>query len=138
MKSRYIWAIGVGLVVGLIAGCKENNPKQPVTMAPTPAPTTADRYPEPPPSTLAPTPTATPSDTYSPPVDTTPIPPEERPAPRTGGTRTAKATPAPHRDYAPASPKSGQNYTVKKGDTLQEISQKFYGTTKKWRKIYEA
>jgi nucleoid-associated protein YgaU len=31
-----------------------------------------------------------------------------------------------------------QRYTVEKNDTLQKISQKFYGTTKKWTKIYEA
>lgn len=31
-----------------------------------------------------------------------------------------------------------QKYTVEKNDTLQKISQKFYGTTKKWTKIYEA
>jgi len=31
-----------------------------------------------------------------------------------------------------------QAYIVGKGDTLQKISQKFYGTTKKWVKIYEA
>jgi nucleoid-associated protein YgaU len=29
-------------------------------------------------------------------------------------------------------------YTVGKNDTLQKISKKFYGTTKKWNKIYEA
>jgi len=31
-----------------------------------------------------------------------------------------------------------EKYTVKKGDTLQRISNKLYGTTKKWTKIYEA
>lgn len=31
-----------------------------------------------------------------------------------------------------------QKYTVQKGDTLQKISRSFYGTTKKWTKIYEA
>lgn len=31
-----------------------------------------------------------------------------------------------------------ERYTVRKGDTLQKISQKLYGTTKKWTKIYEA
>lgn len=31
-----------------------------------------------------------------------------------------------------------QKYTVQKGDTLQKISQKFYGTTKKWMQISEA
>lgn len=29
-------------------------------------------------------------------------------------------------------------YTVQKGDTLQKISMKFYGTTKKWKKLYDA
>ena len=33
---------------------------------------------------------------------------------------------------------SGQKYTVGKNDTLQKISKKFYGTTKKWTKIYNA
>ena len=31
-----------------------------------------------------------------------------------------------------------EQYTVKKGDTLQKISRKFYGTTKKWNSIFEA
>lgn len=31
-----------------------------------------------------------------------------------------------------------QQYQVQKKDTLQSISQKFYGTTKKWMKIYQA
>jgi nucleoid-associated protein YgaU len=29
-------------------------------------------------------------------------------------------------------------YVVQKGDTLQKISQKFFGTTQKWKKIYNA
>jgi nucleoid-associated protein YgaU len=33
---------------------------------------------------------------------------------------------------------SFEKYTVAKNDTLQKISMKFYGTTKKWNKIYEA
>ena len=33
---------------------------------------------------------------------------------------------------------SFQKYTVEKWDTLQKISQKFYGTTKRWKKIFEA
>lgn len=33
---------------------------------------------------------------------------------------------------------SFEKYTVGKNDTLQKISKKFYGTTKKWMKIYEA
>jgi hypothetical protein len=31
-----------------------------------------------------------------------------------------------------------EKYTVQKGDTLQKISNKFFGTTKKWMKIFEA
>ncbi|MDD3274327.1 MAG: LysM peptidoglycan-binding domain-containing protein [Candidatus Omnitrophica bacterium] len=31
-----------------------------------------------------------------------------------------------------------EKYTVAKNDTLQKISMKFYGTTRKWMKIYEA
>lgn len=31
-----------------------------------------------------------------------------------------------------------QKYTVQKNDTLQKISQKFYGTTKLWKWIYDA
>ena len=30
-----------------------------------------------------------------------------------------------------------EKYTVQKGDTLQKISKEFYGTTKRWTKIYE-
>jgi nucleoid-associated protein YgaU len=31
-----------------------------------------------------------------------------------------------------------QKYTVQRGDTLQKISKKFYGTSKRWKKIYNA
>lgn len=30
-----------------------------------------------------------------------------------------------------------QTYTIQKNDTLQKISQKFYGTTKKWKMLYD-
>jgi nucleoid-associated protein YgaU len=40
-------------------------------------------------------------------------------------------------EVEPIAPKY-ETYTVKKGDTLQKISKKYYGTTKKWAKIYEA
>ncbi|MDD4955966.1 MAG: LysM peptidoglycan-binding domain-containing protein [Candidatus Omnitrophica bacterium] len=35
------------------------------------------------------------------------------------------------------SEKNYEMYTVQKNDTLQKISQKFYGTTKKWKMIYD-
>nr|MBU1327838.1 LysM peptidoglycan-binding domain-containing protein [Candidatus Omnitrophota bacterium] len=31
-----------------------------------------------------------------------------------------------------------QYYIVQKGDTLQKISEKFFGTTQKWKSIYDA
>ena len=39
---------------------------------------------------------------------------------------------------APAAKTAMKGYKVKKGDTLQKISREFYGTTKKWTKIYDA
>jgi len=39
-------------------------------------------------------------------------------------------------EAAPASDKTYTEYTVQKNDTLQKISKKFYGTTRKWHKIY--
>jgi nucleoid-associated protein YgaU len=38
----------------------------------------------------------------------------------------------------PASEEYFEDYTIQKGDTLQKISQKYFGTTKKWKKIFEA
>lgn len=150
MKSRYIWAIGVGLSVGLIAGC-EDKKQPPISTAPNPAPSTLAPtppvYQEPPitpnePTAAGPGPAAAPTagDDYNPPADPTPIPPENKPTPRAGNrsARAADHKPAPRGGYSPAAPKGGETYTVKKGDTLQEISKKFYGTTTKWRKIYEA
>jgi LysM repeat protein len=37
-----------------------------------------------------------------------------------------------------AEPANIEKYTIQKGDTLQKISKKFYGTTKKWNKIFQA
>jgi len=37
----------------------------------------------------------------------------------------------------PAAP-ACEEYKVQKGDTLQKISEKFYGTTKKWNTIFKA
>ncbi len=35
------------------------------------------------------------------------------------------------------SPLETQAYTVQKGDTLQKISERFFGTTRKWQRIFE-
>jgi len=37
-----------------------------------------------------------------------------------------------------ATEQTSKSYTVGKNDTLQKISKKFYGTTRKWKDIYEA
>ncbi len=41
-------------------------------------------------------------------------------------------------EVAEPSAESTEKYIVKKGETLQKISLKYYGTTKKWNKIFEA
>jgi len=41
-------------------------------------------------------------------------------------------------EVSQAAGQSLEKYTVQKNDTLQKISKKFYGTTKKWTKIYDA
>ena len=35
-------------------------------------------------------------------------------------------------------PAVGTSYTVQKGDTLQKIASKIYGSSKNWHRIYEA
>lgn len=44
----------------------------------------------------------------------------------------------PAEEAAPEKLQQFEKYTVEKNDTLQKISQKFYGTTKRWLKIYDA
>ena len=50
---------------------------------------------------------------------------------------TVSATPEPQQPARPAK-KEARTYTVKKGDSLSGISQKFYGTAKRWKHIVEA
>ncbi|GMV96880.1 MAG: LysM peptidoglycan-binding domain-containing protein [Phycisphaerae bacterium] len=151
MKSRHIGvlgAIGLALVTGGIIGC-ENNKSTGMTTATNepPPPPQPERYPAEPepapvaaatpgPSTATP-PTATPGgeEVYTPaaPVDQSrALPPDNRPS-----TARRRSSPAPAESYQPPA-RGGTTYTVKKGDTLQKISQKFYGTTTKWRKIQQA
>ncbi|MEW5847949.1 MAG: peptidoglycan-binding protein [Myxococcota bacterium] len=55
----------------------------------------------------------------------------------TGTTRSApKAAPRP--SEAPQAPKAGSTYTVRKGDTLWDISRKAYGDGNRWREIADA
>ena len=41
-----------------------------------------------------------------------------------------------HKESAPAA--GGTTYVVQKGDTLEKIAKKFYGSTKKWYRIFKA
>lgn len=61
---------------------------------------------------------------------------EEPTAPRRPSAAPAKRSTAKRA----TSPSAGgsRTYVVQKGDTLQKISQKYYGTTKDWPKIFEA
>lgn len=75
-----------------------------------------------------------------------PKPVEAAPAPKPVAKPEAapKAEPKAEPKAAPkaepkAEPKAGaQTHVVAKGDTLQKISQKYYGTTKKWPSIMKA
>jgi nucleoid-associated protein YgaU len=87
-----------------------------------------ERFPEAQVPPAEPQPTTTATLPPPPPVDTS----AEQPA-----AKSTQSKAQPKESYASGS-KSARSYTVKKGDTLQKISQKFYGTTKKWRQIYEA
>ena len=81
--------------------------------------------------------------TYEKPANTNPAPatvlPEPAPAPEPA---PVAVQPKPVVEPAPA-PKPAEHagantYVVQKGDTLQKISQKTYGTTKKWPAIMKA
>ena len=54
--------------------------------------------------------------------------PRRKPAPKKPEAKSAKPSAGVH----------AKTYVVQRGDTLQKISQKFYGTTKSWQKIFEA
>lgn len=49
-----------------------------------------------------------------------------------------EATGQEAKDIPEVAAEAMEKYTVRKGDTLQKISKKFYGTTKKWKKIFNA
>jgi nucleoid-associated protein YgaU len=76
-------------------------------------------------------------------------PPRPKPAPRVSQPTPPVAEPAWTKPVSlppiesvtvekKSEPEACQEYTVQKGDTLQKISKKFYGSYKKWNKIYEA
>jgi nucleoid-associated protein YgaU len=69
---------------------------------------------------------------------------EPDPTPVDRSARTASDEPAlvpapqPKESYAPAVKDTPRYHVVRKNETLQKISMKYYGTTKSWRRIFEA
>lgn len=136
MKSLRVVAISLVLsVVMFSVGCEQPQPA-PVTQEPevvTPAPFPKDTIPEdnynspPPVITAEPVPTEHPITTIEPGYSS---------APTRRATKSQQAK--PKENYAPAKKATGKTHVIKKGDTLQTISQKYYGTTKNWNKIANA
>lgn len=131
MRSMTAWAMIVVLGIGLaVVGCQEKK-EEPVAQAPTQQP--VEKFPEaqvPPPEPQPQPPPAVTTVSPAPAVDTT----AEKPAATSGH----KAKQQPKESYASGQKKAARTYVVKKGDTLQKISEKFYNTTKKWRRICDA
>lgn len=129
---RSVAALMLVLIVlsSLLAGCKEQKKEEPVTQAPT------QPVPPPFPEAQVPAPEPQPQATVASPPP--PAPPVDTSAADHQSAPTASRKPLPKDNYAPAETKAPRTYVVKKGDTLQKISKQFYGTTRKWRAIYEA
>ena len=115
MKAMIGWALAAVVCMGLIVGCDQK--KEEMTAAP-------EAQPAPPMFPEETVPKAEPAPVAPDPVDVAAA--EPAPAPK----------PAPKENYA--APKAPKTYVIKKGDTLQTISDKFYGTTRKYDKLYQA
>lgn len=63
---------------------------------------------------------------------------EKAPRPDTRAWQPPAVVEEPEPALSPLPSQPLATYTVEKGDTLEKISEKFYGTTRKWRRIYEA
>jgi len=131
MKRVTAWMLVAGVLTGLVAGCEQKT-EEAVAQAPTQDDKLLPLFPEnqvPDPDPQPVTESASPR-ADGPPVDVT--------ATAADSTPVTTARPLPKESYAPTQPKATRTYVVKKGDTLQNISRKFYKTSKKWRAIYNA
>lgn len=129
MKRFNAWMLMAGLLGGFIVGCQEKV-EEPLTQAPDQT-EVLPVFPESQVPSPEPQPTTSPvAESYGPPVDTSVKAPAKKPA--------REVRQLPKESYAPVRKKATRTYVVRKGDTLQKISKRFYGTTKKWRKIYNA
>jgi len=129
MKPICAWMLTAILATILVTGCQEKTDEA-VALAPDQE-EPLQPFPE------DQVPIADPQPEASPPVDTS-IPPVETTVKTTEREPVITPKPAPKENYAPPEKKNVRHYVVRKGDTLQKISKKFFGTTKKWRAIYKA
>lgn len=125
MRNVMVGLMAALAMVALLGGCS-NKVEETVVEVPPQDVDTLPMFPE----EQVPDPEPQPGEEWvagasAPPVDTAV---EKTPAPE----------PEPEESYAPPEPEPERFYVVKKGDTLQKISMKYYNTTKKWRRIYEA
>ena len=120
MQRSYTWMLTALLVMGATVGCKKKS-EEPVSLVSDQPPIfPEDQVPPPEPQPIA-SPTMA---AVAPPVDT-------------AATATPAATPQPKESYA--QPSAGRTHVVKKGDTLQAISRKYYNDNGQgWRRIFEA
>jgi len=120
MKRTIAWTLIMTLAATWVAGCQKPA-EEPVAQEPgqkEPVPVFPEDQ----------VPVAEPQPVASPPVDTSVTPSKTKP-------QQIISQPMPKENYAP--PKKADRYhVVRKGDTLQKISRKYYGTNKKWRDIY--
>ena len=131
MRHVVAWMLVAGMLTGLMAGCEQKT-EEVVAKAPTQDEGLLPLFPEdqvPDPEPQPVTESASPR-ADGPPVDATATAADSTPVPT--------ARPLPKESYAPTQPKATRTYVVKKGDTLQRISRKYYKTNKKWRAIYNA
>lgn len=133
--------IGCSLFVWM-AGCQEQNTTE---TAPPQEPDTA-RATEPFPESQVPAPEPQPDPRAQPARVSvaTPRHAEPDPTPVDTSARAARNEPAvapspqPRENYAPAVKEEPRYHVVRKDETLQKISMKYYNTTRNWRRIYEA
>ena len=69
-----------------------------------------------------------------------PLNPEPAAPPRNAVESVVRPTPSPRAgsNTAATQPPSGKRHAVQRGDTLSSISRQYYGTSAKWRDIYNA
>ncbi len=77
----------------------------------------------------------------APPREPDPVPVVVEPDPTpvdTSVTAGRASSPQPTDKYAPAPTSTSRTHTVRKGETLYSLAKRYYGSSTRWRRIYEA